>query len=134
MLATPLLTVSFLLLSVHALNVTIWADKMCRGALNDMRKFYAIPDDGCFVRGEVDTLLALEGRNGETEDAITVSINDEPSQSEFAVFFTSDDCNPDNIIEDVFLESGCMDPKAKDYKSWAVWDTCAGEEGCSLGL
>lgn len=77
--------------------------------------------------------MELELNGGEPELAIAASIYDEESQSEYIAFFSSNDCNPDNLINDTFLERGCRDEKAKDYQSWAVWDTCE-EEGCSLGV
>jgi hypothetical protein len=130
MLAIPLISL-FFLAGVHGINITTYADPDCRG-LNAIRHFYAIPEDGCFVRGMEESLRELEGESVRVEVAVATQIDDVRSQSEFIAFFTSDDCDPDNIIEDAYLERGCVKEKARDYKSWAVWDTCEGDEWCSL--
>lgn len=134
MFVTSLLFFSaFLLSSVDAINVSTSKDPDCRGGLNSIRSFQAIPEDGCFIRGDYENLMELDMNGGVVEMAVAASINDEASQSEYIAFFTSTDCNPDSLIEDTFLSLGCRDDKAKEYKSWAVWDTCE-EAGCSLGM
>jgi hypothetical protein len=132
MFAAPLFALS-LLTSVHSINVSISKDPNCRGGIHSIRSFQAIPDDGCFIRGDYENLMELDMNGGIVEMAVAASIDDEASQSEYIAFFTSTDCNPDSLIEDTFLELGCRDDKAKDYKSWAVWDTCE-EAECSLGM
>ncbi|KAF2749771.1 hypothetical protein M011DRAFT_511825 [Sporormia fimetaria CBS 119925] len=131
------LSFGILLVPALSINITIYDSPKCTGH-NDIRNFYVIQDDGCHERGETEVWLQLEeNRGGLREQAIAASPYDERSQSEFVVFFTTADCNPDNVIEDAWLDSGCngvrLDPKVNEqYQSWTVWDMCEGVAGCTL--
>jgi hypothetical protein len=123
-----------------ALKVTVWGKKNCINLLGGITTSYVVPADGCFIKGESDAQLEYFGREGEHEVTVFANSTDDASESEFVVFFTSDDCNPDNLIEGAYLDDGCAtaetvdgwEAEAKDYKSWAVWDMCGGEIGCPL--
>lgn len=89
----------------------------------------------CHKRGEFEVQLQIDGIGGMKEQAIAAMAKDENSMSQYVVFFSSDDCNPDNAIDNAWLDSGCssmlpVDPH--DYQSWSVWDMCLEEPGCSL--
>jgi hypothetical protein len=121
-----------------ALHASFWGVKGCHGFANDIGGREVIPEDGCVVKGEQEVLRELDGAGGYTEVAIAVSTDEESSQGHYAVFFSSEDCNPDNMIKGGFLDSGCSgrlegwEEEIKNYKSWAVWDVCEGDAGCSL--
>lgn len=136
MLSKYRLSITVLLLRASiGINVTIWDSPTCTG-IGDMRRLYLVPDDGCFVRGQYEVDLELVGQGGRNELAVSASINDPASESEFVIFFTSEDCNPDNVIDGAWLDDKCSslleNEKVADYKSWAVWDMCMGDVGCSL--
>jgi hypothetical protein len=90
----------------------------------------------CYVRGDFVVQQKIEGIGGNDEKALATWVNDTASASQYVVFFNNEDCNPDGVIENAWLEEGCSswlpnDP-AKDYKSWSVWDMCLEEPGCSM--
>lgn len=79
----------------------------------------------------------VEHRGGLEEKALNVGIWDTASESQMVVFFTTDDCDPDHVIEEVWLDDDCSGKfanKLQDWKSWAVWDMCEGDVGCDLGI
>lgn len=41
----------------------------------------------------------------------------------YTVFFTGDDCNPDDMID--FFDTGCL---TVNYKSFEVWNMCDGDD------
>jgi len=89
----------------------------------------------CYKRGDFEIQLQIDGIGGMKEKAIAAMAGDAESASEYVVFFTSDDCNPDNVIDNAWLDSGCsslLPNKPHDYQSWSVWDMCLDEPGCSL--
>jgi hypothetical protein len=89
----------------------------------------------CYKKGDFKVALQLSGIGGMEEKAIAAGMNDTASASQYVVFFTSDDCNPDSIIENAWLESGCssrLPNNPYNYKSWSVWDMCLDQMGCSL--
>jgi len=97
-------------------------------------KLYANPME-CYKRGDFEVLKQLQHIGGMKEIAVAAGINDEVSASQYVVFFTGEDCNPDNVIDNAWLDEGCssdLPNKPLDYKSWSVWDMCAGEAGCTL--
>ena len=90
----------------------------------------------CHLRGDFEVQLQIDGIGGWAEKAIAAQINDTASASQYVVFFTDEECNPDNVIDNAWLDNGCsslLGNNPSDYKSWAVWDMCPEEEpGCSL--
>lgn len=90
----------------------------------------------CFKRGDFEIELKIKGIGGMKEKAIAAGAEDLASESQYVVFFTTEDCSPDSVIEDAFLDDGCSskleNKTVVDYKSWSVWDMCMGETGCSL--
>jgi hypothetical protein len=89
----------------------------------------------CYKKGDFEIELQIAGIGGMKEQAIAAAAYDTASVSQIVAFFTSDDCNPDNAIDNAWLEDGCssrLPVNPKDYKSWSVWDMCGGEVGCSL--
>ncbi|KAJ4304608.1 hypothetical protein N0V90_000134 [Kalmusia sp. IMI 367209] len=117
---------------VCAIHVILWDSIGCHG-FNDLRSLIAIEDYGCHRRGDVIVELELNGRGGHEEKAVSASSKNPNEASEMVVFFSSDDCDPDNLIEDAYLDEQCSSDldnwdKVKDYKSWTVWDMCEGNE------
>ncbi|KAH7346962.1 hypothetical protein BKA66DRAFT_433135, partial [Pyrenochaeta sp. MPI-SDFR-AT-0127] len=99
-----------------------------------IRKLYALPME-CYKRGDFEVELQINNRGGMKEQAIAAAAKDTASASQYVVFFTTDDCNPDNVIDNAWLDYGCssmLPNNPHDYKSWSVWDMCVGEPGCSL--
>ncbi|KAF2824663.1 hypothetical protein CC86DRAFT_468002 [Ophiobolus disseminans] len=134
MLSTTLLPIALLFSAVSSIDVTIWDNKDCHGGTNAIRSLYATPMD-CYKRGDFEIDLQIGGRGGMKEQAISAGIKDSVAASQYVVFFSSDDCNPDNVIDNAWLDKGCsslLPVNPKEYKSWSVWDMCA-EPGCSLG-
>ena len=69
------------------------------------------------------------------EQAIAAGAKDTASESQYVVFFTGDDCNPDTVIDNAWLDNGCsakLPNNPHDYKSWSVWDMCMEGAGCTL--
>ncbi|KAF2824667.1 hypothetical protein CC86DRAFT_383468 [Ophiobolus disseminans] len=100
-----------------------------------IKELYALPME-CYKRGDFEVQSALRGQGGREEKAIAAGIHDTASASQYVVFFTSEDCNPDTAIDNAWLDFGCssqLPNNPEDYKSWSVWDMCADESGCSLG-
>lgn len=52
---------------------------------------------------------------------VIIENSDDSDVNNFAVFFSSDDCNPDKEI--VHSDNGCQTPA---YRSFAVWDVGSG--------
>lgn len=90
----------------------------------------------CYKRGDFEVQLQIDGIGGIKELAIAASMQDIASMSQSVVFFTTDDCEPDNAIDDAWLWDGCssrLHNVPTEYKSWSVWDYCPeGESGCTL--
>jgi hypothetical protein len=89
----------------------------------------------CYKRGDFEVELQIDGRGGMKEQAIAAMFNDTASASQYVVFFTVEDCNPDSVIDNAWLDYGCsssLPNNPADYKSWSVWDMCTGDVGCSL--
>ncbi|KAH3942835.1 hypothetical protein HBI56_052210 [Parastagonospora nodorum] len=120
--------------SVYGMDVTVWANKDCHG-FNSIRRWYAKPME-CYKRGEFEVQLQIDGIGGIKELALAAAITDSKDASQYVVFFTTDDCNPDSVIDNAWLDKGCSSklPNAPtEYKSWSVWDMCANSEPeCSL--
>ncbi|KAF2449701.1 hypothetical protein P171DRAFT_517365 [Karstenula rhodostoma CBS 690.94] len=122
--------------SVTALQYTLWDSEGCHG-FNDLRRSVSTETDGCHVRGDVLVDLELEGRGGLKEQAISASTDGPNDAFEILVFFSTEDCFPENRIENAAMDEGCsseMDvwDKAKEYKSWAVWNLCEGNSTCDF--
>ncbi|KAF2200727.1 hypothetical protein GQ43DRAFT_432248 [Delitschia confertaspora ATCC 74209] len=115
--------------TISAMHFSKYDTAQCSGMSTGGNYIY--PNSGCQKKGSERTIVvnALEG--------------DEADQSMFAVFFKSDDCNPDTIIGkiDSMADGGysCTstiehgDRKVWEYGSWEVWDMCEGKAGCELG-
>jgi hypothetical protein len=57
----------------------------------------------------------------------------EEDDSQYIVFFTSEDCEPSTMIN--ISDAGCSTDLGGDigeYKSWEIWDMCNGTIGCTL--
>jgi hypothetical protein len=78
----------------------------------------------------------MNGKGGVKEKAIATNSDvDLYSQSQYVVFFTSEYCNPDDAIDNAWLDEGCsknLPNNPKDWQSWAVWDMCLDNPGCDL--
>jgi hypothetical protein len=112
-------------------HATLLTDVKCSA----IRKVYVLPME-CYKRGEFEVQLQIDGIGGVKELALAASIDDVASASQYVVFFKTEDCDPDNVIDNAWLDSGCssrLPNVPTDYKSWSVWDMCAtAEPGCSL--
>jgi hypothetical protein len=89
----------------------------------------------CYRRGDFELAVQLEGIGGMKEQAVAARANDTASESQYVAFFTGEDCNPDGVIDNAWLDEGCSSRLPNNplgYKSWSVWDMCAGVVGCSL--
>jgi hypothetical protein len=160
-----LFSIALAMSSVCGIDVSIWGNKDCHGnngkqmtnldqkqtlyqhikplypleiplikAHIGIRNLYALPME-CYKRGDFEIELQINNIGGVKELAIAAAIKDTASASQYVVFFTTDDCNPDNVIDNAWLDDGCSSrlPKVPlDYKSWSVWDMCLTEPGCSL--
>jgi hypothetical protein len=72
---------------------------------------------------------------GWEEKGIVTMVNDTASVSQYVVFFTVEDCNPDSVIDNVWLYDGCssfLPNNPHEYQSWSIWDKCLEEPGCSF--
>jgi hypothetical protein len=99
-----------------------------------IRKLYALPME-CYKRGDFEVQLQIDGIGGVKELALAAAISDVASASQYVVFFKTEDCDPDNVIDNAWLDSGCssrLPNVPTDYKSWSVWDMCITEPGCTL--
>jgi hypothetical protein len=100
-----------------------------------IRNLYVLPMEKCFHRGELLLDQKIDGIGGNEEKAIATMVNDTTSASQYVVFFSVDDCNPDSVIDNAWLGDGCsslLPNNPKEYKSWTVWDMCPEEPGCSM--
>lgn len=89
----------------------------------------------CYRRGDFELVVQLEGIGGMKEQAVAARANDTASESQYVAFFTGEDCNPDGVIDNAWLDEGCSSRLPNNplgYKSWSVWDMCDGVVGCSL--
>ncbi|KAF1851752.1 uncharacterized protein K460DRAFT_266846, partial [Cucurbitaria berberidis CBS 394.84] len=71
-----------------------------------LRSLYALPMD-CYKRGDFEVELQLDNRGGMKEQAVGAVAKDAASASQYVVFFTTDDCNPENVIDNAWLDYGC---------------------------
>jgi hypothetical protein len=129
--------------SASSLEVWVWGEKGCHGDhAFIIRKLNLTDADGCFKKGELQIDLQLENEFGVTEQAVAVypTIS---NAAQMVAFFTSDDCDPDNAIEDGWIDGETWDrtscsgtgdfaERVEDYQSWTVWDMCEGQLGCTL--
>jgi hypothetical protein len=100
-----------------------------------IRNLYVLPMEKCFHRGEFVVDQKTDGIGGNQEKAIATMVKDTASVSQYVVFFSDDDCDPDSAIDNAWLEDGfssLLPNNPKEYKSWNVWDLCLEELGCSL--
>jgi hypothetical protein len=100
-----------------------------------IRNLYVLPMEKCFHRGEFVVDQKTDGIGGNQEKAIATMVKDTASVSQYVVFFSDDDCDPDSAIDNAWLDDGCsslLPNNPKEYKSWTVWDMCLEELGCSL--
>ncbi|KAH8711915.1 hypothetical protein GQ44DRAFT_557977, partial [Phaeosphaeriaceae sp. PMI808] len=84
-----------------------------------LRRVYAPPME-CYKRGEFEIELEIDNIGGMKELAIAAMANDTASVSQYVVFFTSDGCEPSNIIDNALLDNGCSSKLPNnpfDYKS-----------------
>lgn len=89
----------------------------------------------CYKRGDFEVQLQIDGIGGVKELALAAAISDVASASQYVVFFKTEDCDPDNVIDNAWLDMGCssrLPNVPTDYKSWSVWDMCITEPGCTL--
>jgi hypothetical protein len=95
----------------------------------------------CFKRDDFTVLAEIEGIDGLREKSIGAIPNGTYSESEYVVFFTSDDCDTNNVIDNAWLAgsplggtrcSSHLPNQPHDYQSWSVWDMCGGEPDCTL--
>jgi hypothetical protein len=99
-----------------------------------IRNLYALPTE-CYKRGDFEVDLQIQGVGGWEKKDIATMVNDTVSASQYVVFFTGEDCNPDSVIDNACSDDGCstlLPNNPSDYQSWSVWDTCLGKPGCSL--
>jgi hypothetical protein len=101
----------------------------------DIGRLYAVPFDECYVRGDFKFLRDKAGQGGVQEKALAAMTNG-TDISQSIVFFTTNDCDPDNRIKDAETWKGCSanaqnNPK-DGWKSWQVWDMCLDKPGCDL--
>lgn len=67
---------------------------------------------------------------GGTANAVIVNPVEEADENSYAVFFATDDCNPDKIIgwNDGLDENNCI---MATYSSFEIWSMCEnGDSGC----
>ncbi|KAH7090485.1 hypothetical protein FB567DRAFT_519972 [Paraphoma chrysanthemicola] len=127
-------TLALIVCGVCSMDVEIWDNKDCHGGSNLIHRLYALPMY-CYKRGDFEVYIQLQGIGGMKEQAIAARANDTASESQYVAFFTTEDCNPDNVIDNAWLDNGCsskLPNNPADWKSWSVWDMCAGIAGCSL--
>ncbi|PVH91994.1 hypothetical protein DM02DRAFT_635722 [Periconia macrospinosa] len=82
----------------------------CRGA--NLNSDELKPDSGCRQPYGSQGASALVKPAGEDKDFGNV-----------VVFFSSDDCNPANIVKDGegFMEEGCFTVNFRSYEVWNLW-------------
>ncbi|KAF1971233.1 hypothetical protein BU23DRAFT_570018 [Bimuria novae-zelandiae CBS 107.79] len=118
-----------------SLHYILW-DSGGRHGFNDLYSSIAKEEEGCHRRGNIVVDLELKGRGGLEEQAISVGSSYFSEIWEVVALFSSEDCNPDNLIENAYFDDGCSGDiegwdEAIDYKSWAVWDLCEGNSTCN---
>jgi hypothetical protein len=109
-----------------------------QGLIAVMASVNAIPHE-CYKRGDFEIAYdqkSTTSNGGQREKAIAVTTDgDLITQSQYIAFFTSDDCEPKNAIDNAWLDEGCsnnLPNNPKDWASWAVWDMCEDKPGCDL--
>jgi hypothetical protein len=108
MILIPLSLISLLFISdSKALLVSTYQEDSCRGAYDGG---IAI-GEGCKTIGAGVAQSAIISNTGPQDDM------------QYAVFFSSDDCNPSTQI--AHNDDGCTNVY---YKSWAIWNVCHGEK------
>jgi len=90
-----------------AYEFTFYSEKGCQGAQAPTPVWVGGPNEGC------------RRENGGAAQSVFVKSTGDVDNNFMAVFFGSDDCNPDNEIG--HLDSGCID-KDGGYASFQVWD------------
>ncbi|EAT79448.1 hypothetical protein SNOG_13121 [Parastagonospora nodorum SN15] len=105
--------------SAMHLLATSSAVLMISSIYSAIRRWYAKPME-CYKRGEFEVQLQIDGIGGIKELALAAAITDSKDASQYVVFFTTDDCNPDSVIDNAWLDKGCSSklPNAPtEYKS-----------------
>jgi len=107
-----LILLTTLTTSTSAFKVTSYVGRQCRSQSLGTQVW--IPDSGCQkVHAGVAASAILAG--------------DATDANYYMVYFGSDDCNPDNILEKGDLgkdwKSTCVEPKTQ-YRSFQVYDVC----------
>jgi hypothetical protein len=103
----------------------------------EIGKFETVPFEECYHRGWFKGVKDGAGQGGVAEKALAALTNS-TDMSQSIIFFTTNDCNPDNRIKVAETWKGCSanahnNPK-DGWQSWQVWDMCkqlgAGDEVC----
>ncbi|KAF1999306.1 hypothetical protein P154DRAFT_229132 [Amniculicola lignicola CBS 123094] len=130
MLHNYLFSIPLAAVSINALHVVTWPNEDCRSFPAIYEDFLG-PTNGCQQRYQDRGNPAWDGQ--ERSVAVQMVEGNLEDETQFVVFFSSDDCDPKTIINTT--DDGCssfLGDRIGEYMSWEIWDMCNGTVGCDL--